>query len=535
MPDKVNTITIDSIFGGQSEFSAFASKDQFLASHAIDPDQPITDSSDLSYRASGFLRPVPSQQIDSSTTLSAAPMWFVTNPKNASVFVYCATGSVYSVNPSGYTIASVTGLDSADSSGNGAEYYDNYLYLARNGDVARLGPLHSADPVVTTNYWTGTLAKTALSNTTYPSLKTANVSLRNHPMHRHSDGKLYFADVVGNQGYLHYISTTKTTVEGDTNNGSTYQALDFPFGWWPIDIESYGTDLAISLYEGSNDSTTFQKRAKLTFWDTTSANYNKVIDVEFPDPIISALQNVNGVLYTFSGQLGVKGTRVCRFLGGYTFEQIAFIEDSEPPKQGATDALLNKIIFGGTVEYVNSATHIPCVWGIGSKTGKFNGLHNVMGCTSSTTASEITAVKVIEQDGFNFQIPIIGWTTSSTRGIDRQTDDYGRISQIFRSQVYRIGRPFKITKIRVPLCQAVATNMTVVPKVYTDEQSTNYTLTTINSINYPNGERQILFRSDSSSKPLVAKHSFFIEFTWSGTALLTLGLPIIIEYEILDD
>lgn len=526
-------IRIDSILGGQSEFAAFSGPDQFLASYNLDPDQPIADSGSQSYRPSGFLRPTPPERIDFS--FSGAIKWFIPNPKNDEVYVYGSTGSVYSINPSNYTVTSVGDLtDGGTSTANGGEYYDNYIYFARDTTVARYGPLNGG-AVFTDDYWVTSLSQTALVNTTYPQLYLAGQRLPNHVMHRHSDGRLYFADVIGNQGYLHFISTLKTTVEGDTDNGSTYGALDFPYGWWPTDIETYGSDLAVALYEGNNDSVTFQKRAKLTFWDTTSAAYSKVIDVEFPDPVITALENVNGVLYVFSGQIGAVGTRVSRFIGGYSYEQVAFIEDSEPPFPGATDHLLNRVLFGGSSEFVNGSVSKPNIWALGSKTGKSLGLFNIMGATGSSAITEITAAKVIDQDGFNFQIPVVAWSDGVVHGIDRQTTNYDKVNTVFRSQVYRMGRPFKIKKIRLPLTKAMAANMTIVPKIYVDEQIKTYTLQTINNTNYPNGEQQIVLRSDSSSAPITGLHSFFFELTWSGSALQTVGLPITIEGEYLND
>ncbi len=535
--DNGFTIRIESILGGHSDFQNFAGKDQFLASYAIDPDQPSSDSGNQSIKASGFLRPAGCRKIDHSTTLSGAPMWLIPNPKDDEVYVYAASGSVYSLDPNGYAITAVGDLnDGGTATGNGSEYYDNYIYFSRDTTVARYGPLNGT-AAFTDDYWVSTLSKTALENTTYPELLATSRDLPNHVLHRHSDGKLYIADVVGNQGYLHYIATTKTTVEGDTDNSSTYGKLDFPYGYWPVDIETYGSDLAIALYEGSRDLTTIQKKAKLSFWDTTSANYNKIIDVEFPDPIITALDNVNGVLYTFSGQPGNLGTRVCRFVGGYSFEQIAFIEDSEPPFPGATTDLLNRILFAGSANYINNNSgNLASVWALGSKTGKYQGLHNVMGASNTTVSdTAITSMAVIDQDGFNFQIPVIGWATNSTYGIDRQTADYGRINPRFKSQVYRIGRPFKITKIRIPLATAVGSNMTLIPTIYVDEESTSYALQTINSTNYPNSDRQIILRSAANSRDITGKHSFYFELSWTGTSLLTVGLPIEIEGEYLND
>lgn len=83
----------------------------------------------------------------------------------------------------------------------------------------------------------------------------------------------------------------------------------------------------------------------------------------------------------------------------------------------------------------------------------------------------------------------------------------------------------------MPLLNAVGANMTVVPKIFVDEQGTSHTLATINNTNYPNSERQIILRQDG----VVGKHSFFFELVWSGSSLLTIGLPITIEYELLND
>jgi len=538
MARNTQNIVIESILGGQSSLGNFTSEGQFKGSYAIDPDQPSADTGTQSVEASGFLRPVSSKKIDSGTSFANAPLHMVSNPKDDFIYIYDAVGSVYTLNPSNYALAALaedlndTASDEPQGSiGNGSAYYDNYIYFARATTVARYGPLNGT-PSFTEAFWTTTLSKSALLNTTYPSHTNSSYPYPNHPMHRHSDGRLYFGDVVDNQGMIHYIQTTKTTVEGDTDSSSKEQALDFGHGLRPIAIDSYNTEIAIALYEGSNDTSTFQKRAILAFWDTASASPNKLIQVEFPDPIITALRNVNGILYTFSGQLGSRGTRVCRFVGGYTYEQIAFLPDSLPPFDSAVDHLMNKLMLAGTITAVNDGTALASVWGLGSKTGAFSGVYNIMGATNTSATAEITSLKVIDgDDGLNFQIPVIGHSDGTNHGVDRQTSDYGRISQIWRSETFRIGQPFKVLKIRLPLAQAVAANMTVVPKIFVDEQDTSYTLTTINNTNYADSEKNIVIRPDNAT----GEHSFFLELKWSGTALATFALPITMEVEILDD
>ena len=77
---------------------------------------------------------------------------------------------------------------------------------------------------------------------------------------------------------------------------------------------------------------------------------------------------------------------------------------------------------------------------------------------------------------------------------------------------------------------AVAANMTVTIKVLADQGSTSTTIATINSTNYSASERNIITRSVACGK-----HDFYLDLGWSGTALLTLGLPITIRGEYLDE
>lgn len=530
---EIGTITIDSIFGGQSEFRYFAADDQFLGSLAIDPDQPAADTGTETYKASGMLRPVPTSLSDG--TVTGNPMWMVPNPKTPDIYIYGATGSLHTTVAA---VSSITALaedlnDTASdeprgATGNGSDYYDNYIYFARATTIARYGPLNGTT-TLTSSYWVSTLSKAALEDTTYPSIN--GIEMPNHIMHRHTDGRIYFADTVGNQGMLHYIATKKTTVEGDTDDSSTEQALDIGFGEWITDLESYGSDLVMAIYEGSNDANTFQKRAKIKFWDTTAASPTKIISREFPDPIITALRNVNGQLYVFSGQPGQLGCRISVFVGGYSFEQVAYISDSYPPLAGATDGLINRVIFAGTAKDITGGTDSLSVYGIGSKTGQPMGVHNIMSASYSTSGGLITSLAIASQGTLDFETPIIGWGDSTNTGIDYQAQNYSIVGPRWRSQVYRIGRPFKITKLRLPLLQAMAANQSLVATFVVDEESTSYAQENINNLNYPDSDRNIVLRPTNAT----GKHDFYLQLDWGGTALTAVGLPIEIEFETIDD
>lgn len=530
MANRTQTITIDTILGGHSPTSHFSRKDQFRASMGIDPAQPIDDTnSAYSTVASGLLRPSACESIG---TLSSAPLWIIPNPKTSLTYVYCANSSLYSVPD---TFDSVTAIADAgeltNGLGNGAEYYDNYIYLSKNTTIARLGPLNGA-LTLNGDYWVTTLSQLPLTDTAYPQTYKNKLQLPNHILKRHSDGRLYILDVVGNQGNIHFIETTKTTVEGDTNNGSDYGALTFGYGLYPTTCESYGEDLAIAFYEGSN-SNLRQTKAKIAFWDCVSTNVNKLVWVEFPDPIITAMKNVNGILYTVSGNLNAQGFRICRFIGGYQFQELWYSETGEPCLPGAVDAVLNRFIFG-------THTNIPEDGGIAysvglQKDGLGNGVFGIMRASGSTTSTTVTTVASADNYELGFNSPIIGWTqagdgsTGVSHALNVQGAVYNNANPIWWSQLFRIGEQFKITKITITTSTAIGANMTITPKIYLDDGSRSETLQTINSTNY-NGLRRVVY------KPTISGFTnFWLELKWTGSALLTVDLPIKIEYELIDD
>lgn len=512
-------ITIESILEGLSPLQYFGKKGSYHAGIAIDPDMPISDSA---VRMSGYIRPTAMEKF-SSSTVTAPLMWLITNPKDANTYGYDTSGKVYSVDSSLTVTALNSGSALSSASGNGSAYYDNAIYFAKNTDIAKYSSLDGT-PSFNETYWTSTLSKTALSNVTYPSIN--GVKIPNHPMHRHTDNKLYIGDVTsGNKGILSYISTSKSSAEGDTNNGSSYNALDFGYGYYPTAIETYGTDLVVALIEGVQTGTK-QKPAALTFWDTTSSSFTKITQVEFPDPIITAIKNVNGVLYVWSGNVN-GGYRVVRFVGGYSYEEVYFSEQGYPPFQGAVDSELNRVIWGTPVSYPETAV---CVMARGSRSSLVGiGTHNILKTTSAGNNGMVTALKYVQTTALNVRQPIVAWKDDTTQGIDKRSTTYG--VSVLRSELFRIGRPFNIRKVRIPLAQAISANQTATIKIYTDDGSTAISLKTINNTNYPNSERLYVDYPSGVN----GKHDFFLEIRMTGSALLTCGLPITIEGETMED
>lgn len=520
----------------------FAGKGQMRALFGIDPAQPVDDAdSATSTVASGLLRPAASQKI-SGTTIASAPLWMIPNPKDANTYVYDANGSAYTLSTTNTVTALADGGSLSSSLGNGGAYYDNYLYFIKNTDVCRYGPLNGSAAFNAT-YWTGTLSKGALTNTTYPKSFKNNIQYPNHVAHRHSDGALYIADVVGNQGVLHKIKTTKVSVEGDTDNGSTASILTFGYGLYPMAIDSLGSNVAVALVE-SSFSNKRDMKAKLAIWDTTSTSFNSITWVEFPDPLITAMKNVDGILHIISGNYNARGFRVSKHLGGYSFGEVYYSETGEPCFSGALEAILHRLLIGS---YTNVPESDGCVYSLGLQKGALGGsVFKSMRATGGTASTAVTALAVINEGSnvateFGFYTPTIGWTqagegsTGMSHGLDQQGTQYNNAPSVAWSDVFKIGQPFEIQKIRIPFVQTLATNMTVTAKIYFDDNAATKTLTTINSTNFPNSAetnfgRAANIKTDNTGSSIGrGENNFFLELRWSGSALATIGFPILID------
>ena len=512
-------ISIDSILGGISPSLGFGGEGQYLAGIAVDPEFPATDSAVV---PSGWIRPTAMEKF-SSTEIDSPPLWIQTNPKDTNVYTYLVNGKFVSYNSS---LASPSSIGTpTNGNGGGMVYYDNYYWLFTTTNVTRYGPLTSS-PALINSSWTagsftgtsGGLGLTALTNTTYPAIR--GVTMPNHVAHRHTDDAVYFCDVhAGGYGILNKIKTTKTTVEGDTNNGSAYNVLDFDAGVYPTTVCSYQESLAVALIEGVS-TTVRQKNAKISFWDTTSDSFSLITDDEFPDPLITALLNVNGVLYVASGS-ATGGCRISRYVGGYTHETIWYNQDAFPPLQGAFADLLNRVVFGSATTYPEASAS---VFGIGSMDGKLSsGVHNILKTTSTGTTPYVTAVCYAQNSALPRLAPIVGWKDGTTAGaIDKLSSTYG--VWVIRFGAFKIGEYFEIYQVDIPLGAAVAANMTVIPKIYVDSETANTALRTINATNFATSDKFV-----SIMTRVIGKSDFVLELRGTGTVLLPIAFPIKIK------
>lgn len=411
--------------------------------------------------------------------------------------------------------------------GNGMAYYNNYIYLATNTNIDRYGPLNGT-PAYTSNVWTGATlgTQTALTNTTYGF--QSSYAFPNHPMVVHGDGAMYVCDYINGQGKIHRVKTTKTTFEGDTNNSSLYGALTLPFGFLPTDIQSYGIDLVILAVQ-TTDTTVNQGRSAMFFWDGSAVNFYKG-PLYLPDALATALEVSNGQLYVWTGN-AQGGVRLSKYIGGDSIQEVFFHEEGTPPPPGATSVYGSRLYWGNHITYPSD---ILGLFAYGSKTERLPaGLHCVAKATnSSTTSPAITAILPAQQSSGSRNKLIVAYRADGEYGISKYSTT-GTYSAVWRSLLENTGGKFKIRDIRIPLGTAVATGMSIVPKILMDNGSTTVTLPTISETLY-SGAKKIVYHGLELNE-CVGQDNFLLELTWGGTVALPVTTPILITYETYDD
>lgn len=593
------TKTINQILKGICSMENYCAETEYLGGIGIDPDMPKTDSDK---KSSGFIRPT-SQEVLSTLTTSQIPLWIITNPKNKDVYIHFSNGNIYKTDAS-YTAPAL--YDStATGKGNGACYYDNACYFASNNDISRIyfnanGTIHSFmnnfwstfvaqflnktawvtlthyvkneevsinnynyiclknhtsgvfDTDLNNGYWVKSgLAYAALSNNTYPSIN--GVEIPNHCLFSHKGSRaMYIADVIpsdyGNtenrgKGCIHKVKTKHgNNLEGEVVDNVNYNALDLQWGMFPIAISEYQGNIVVGAIEGK-DVNTNQSKARMYVWDGLKSSYD--LDIPLPDPLITALRNVNGSLYVFTGHYS-GGCRVLRYLGGYSFEEVYYNESEYPPLQGAVDDLLTRIIWGTTEiikdVYLSGTTvstrelRTPCVKSHRSKIQKIPmGVHPIIKSNATGVTSYVTAVKYIKQSSFEDMQPLIGSKGTDNCYLEKPSTTYTSGNMI-KTELVKIGQDFTIESIEIPLCQTWdVTHKKFNLKVVLDSEQNVVEIpldTGDLSASYQ-GKNLVKFKFDSPYT-VNGSSNFYFQITFTGDQLLTIALPITYSLTIKD-
>lgn len=521
-------IEIQSIFGGQSPSHYFSAASQYNSGIGIDPDQAISSTN---VKTSGAIAPTRYEKF-SGSEVTGYPMFIITQNKTTNSFVYASDGKFHSFNSS----LAMRATDEASTSlpipvtggtGAGAVYYNNFIYVAEATDISQYGGMdQGASIAMTENVWTGAkFGLTALTDVTYPTLN--GVEMPNHVMHVHPNNSVYIADSVDGQGVIHRLKTTETTIEGDTNDGSEFNALDLPFGFYPTCFASWGTDLVIGAIQ-TLDSTIDQGKASLFFWDTFNSSFYR--EVPLADTLVTAMTNSGGNLYIWSGS-AQGGSRLSRYLGGESLDEIVFVEDTFPPFAGAIDTLGSRVSWGVTTTYPEASVS---VYSYGSKTANLpKGLHNTDRSTSAGANGVMTSLMYVQQATSEKPKAILGWGDDSNKGLDKSSAT-ATFNSVWRSKVFNVNQKFRIDRVKIPFGAALATNMSVTPKVYIDNDvATGSAYTAINTTNVATGAQKRIYKSPDEKQSGFT--NFFLELNFAGTVALPILLPIEIEIELLDE
>ena len=521
-------VTINQIFGGLASTEYLGEDGSFVAATAIDPDYPAVSSR---VKSSGLLVPIGYADF-SSTNVNDEAIALITNPKNTLTYAVLSNGKLISYS-SALTAASETLIGTVTGSkAHGAAYYNNYIYIfgtgASENDVSRYGPLDNA-PSLANGVWTGATlgSQTALVDTTYPSLRS--VEMPNHWAFAHGDNALYFLDFKNGQGLVHKIITSKTTDEGDTNNGSAYNSLDLPFGFYPTSLTNVSTNLFITgIY--TTDTTVQQGKAAFVVWDPTDTTSFHTGPIALPDTLVTASLTKNGEVYFWGGN-SQNGVTLYRYLGGESYEPLAELEEGLPPFAGAVDTHRNRVVWGG---FTTNPTSYSCVWAYGSKNAKLpKGIQNIAKTAAAGATPTVSALKYVLQSSYIQPQLVIAWNDASDSGIDKYSAT-ATLAANMRFMV-NIGQKFEIKKIRIPLAGAVNSTTTITPLIYLDDFSSNPTdaLPVINNTNYPS-KRKVLYRG-TQLRGYVGENNFVLDLTWTNTNPLAVALPIRIDVEVKND
>jgi len=252
--------------------------------------------------------------------------------------------------------------------------------------------------------------------------------------------------------------------------------------------------------------------------------------IVLPDPLVTALLNNNGNLYVWSGQ-AAGGQRLSVYAGNDTVQELSNLNEGCPPYAGAVDAIGSRIYWGTSTTYPEASSS---VFSYGSVDGRIPpALHNVIRTSKSTPGDNpnVSALRVVEQGGFDVPKLVVGWRDDTNPGLDKYSSS-ATLNSVWRSQLYNVGKKFTVREIRIPLAKAVAANMTLTPKVYVDDASSNYGtsngMKVVNTTNYPNSEREIRLYPQGVS----GKNNFFLEFSWDSTVPLPVEMPIRIKIDV---
>lgn len=363
----------------------------------------------------------------SSTNVTGMPKWIIYDGINNKVYAYCDDGKIHSSASSWTSLRTV-----ANSSGQGLEIYNDYLYYTQNAQIGRYGSL-AGSPSFTDNW------QTSLDGTTsWRPLKTFMNLL-----------------LCGNGRYL-------ATYDGST---WTAQKLTFPPGWSVRDIDVRGEYAAIAV----NNSADITKatRGLIFYWDGTSSTYNFFNEVMEGGGISSIQANQDSV-WCFPGNAGniyIDTGRVSKV------KRIPFVGRGKTiyVYPGADANFRGNLTFG--VAGGTSTTAYRGVYEFGQPSKDYpyalNFSYPISTGTVQGTGVEIGAIHAVGPQIY------VGWKDGSTYGIDLLSTSTVQTSVTYESRVLSLAKQGKFLWIKV-FCEPLASGESITTK-YKADKATSWT------------------------------------------------------------
>lgn len=311
----------------------------------------------------------------------------------------------------------------------------------------------------------------------------------------------------GNQLSINPGSGTTPVITGYPNinltyTGGTYSSLDI----------AYVPDFTINTITARGGG---EKRLSQSNMVGTLAITSLVID---PGETVKVKPNPNWEI----SSLYAVGTSSSRITMSSSTASVAYIEAQDT-----------------TVSYV-TATKMGAVGSpVNDVPGGVDGGGNVNWCFPGTcgnlpeyNTSLITSINRTQQNLSTSQFIIggRGGATGTTYALFKKSTTHA--FSLWRSEVYKIGQEFDVVSISLNLASDLVSNMTIIPVLYFDNETSNTVGTTVNTTNYSG--RFIHQTSANFSGATHGKHNFFLELRMSGSVLATVALPIFIDVDIKD-
>lgn len=102
---------------------------------------------------------------------------------------------------------------------------------------------------------------------------------------------------------------------------------------------------------------------------------------------------------------------------------------------------------------------------------------------------------------------------------------------LWRSKLYSFDTPFNVTAITLSFSTTLNQNHIITPTLYLDNGGTTVVGTQIDTINYPEGPKEITLYPANFSYNTHGDNNFLLELEFTGTDLIAVTLPITVEIE----